>query len=161
MHDAEAFGALSHSHKLSELKHADYDCIYLTGGHGCCVDFVGEAAAGLKALIEGAYAAGKLIAADCHGPMGLIEPKKPDGTPLVAGCKVTCFTNAEEAAAGATEWVTGNSVLMETKLGELGATFVGGPDWGPNVVVDGKLVTAQNPGSAIGCAEKVIEMLKA
>ena len=80
------------------------------------VDFVGPAAAGLKALVEGAYAADKVVAADCHGPMGLLEATKPDGTPLVAGLKVTAFTNAEEAAVGATEWVTSNSVLMETKF---------------------------------------------
>ena len=31
------------------------------------------------------YNAGKLTAADCHGPYCLIEAKKADGTPLVAG----------------------------------------------------------------------------
>ena len=161
MHDPEAFGLLCHSSKVGDLNASMYDCVYLTGGHGCCVDFVGIKAAGLVNMVQAAYATGKLVAADCHGPMGLIDCKKPDGkTPLVSGHKVTAFTNAEEAAVGATDWVTGSSVLMEDKFKELGATFSGGPDWGANVVVDGKLITAQNPGSAIACAEKVIEMLK-
>ena len=48
---------------------------------------------------------------------------------------------------------------LRSRFKELGATFVGGPDWGSHVVVDGKLITAQNPGSAVACAKKVIEML--
>lgn len=160
MTDAEAFGALCHSAKVGDLSAESFDCVYLTGGHGCCVDFVGVQAAGLISMVEGAYATGKIVAADCHGPMGLLDCKKPDKTPLVAGHKVTSFTNAEEAAAGAADWVKSSSLLMEDKFKELGATFVGGPDWGSHVVVDGKLVTAQNPGSAVECAKKVIELLK-
>ena len=135
---------------------------------GCAFSFcvpynrsVGPAAKGLVTVVEGAYAAGKLIAADCHGPMGLIDCKKPDGTPLVAGLSVTSFTNSEEAAAGATAWVEANSVFMETKFTELGATFAAGADWSSHVVVDGKVITAQNPGSAIACAEACIKALAA
>lgn len=159
MHDPDAVAELCHSSKVGDLNASMFDVVYLTGGHGCCVDFVGVDAAGLVNMVQMAYAADKLIAADCHGPMGLIDCKKPDGKPLVAGKKVTAFTNAEEAAVGATEWVSQGSVLMETKFQELGASFVAGADWGSNVVVDGKLITAQNPGSAVACAAKVIEML--
>ena len=36
-------------------------------------------------LVEGAYAAGRIIAAVCHGPAALLEAKGADGRPLVAG----------------------------------------------------------------------------
>ena len=36
-------------------------------------------------LVEGAYAAGRVIAAVCHGPVALLEAKDADGRPLVAG----------------------------------------------------------------------------
>jgi len=156
-HDSEAIGALGHSVQVKE-EHADeYDVLYLAGGHGCCVDFVGEKAAALKAVVEKMYAAGKVVAADCHGPMGLIEPCKADGTPLVAGLEVTAFTNEEEGQAGATDWVKANSVFMEDVFTEKGATFKAGAAWGSNVVVAGNLITAQNPQSAEACAAAVIK----
>jgi len=151
----QAFGAFSHSVKV-DASMTDYDCVYLTGGHGCCADFAGEPATALVAVLEAQYAAGKLIAADCHGPYGLFDCKKPDGTPLVAGLEVCAFTDAEEKAAGAYDWVIGSAKSMEAVFKEQGATFVGGDDWASNVKVAGKLITAQNPGSAAACAEAVI-----
>ena len=50
MHDAEAFGALSHSVKLDTAM-TGFDCVYLAGGHGCCVDFAGEKAAALVSVV--------------------------------------------------------------------------------------------------------------
>ena len=94
MHDAKAFGALSHSVKVDSSMAGQYDAVCLCGGHGTCVDFYGPAAAALKAVVEGTYAAGKVVGAVCHGPIGLIECQKPDGTPLVAGLEVTCFSDA-------------------------------------------------------------------
>jgi len=64
------------------------------------------------------------VALDCHGPYGLIDCTKPDGTPLVAGLEVTAFTDAEEKAAGAWDWVMGNAKSMEQVFTEQGATFV-------------------------------------
>ena len=65
---------------------------------------------------------GKLLAADCHGPIALAELTK-DGAPIIRGLEVTAFTNAEEAQAGATDWVKGNSFFMQDEFTELGATF--------------------------------------
>ena len=72
MHDAKAFGALSHSVKVDAAMAGQYDAVCLCGGHGTCVDFYGPAAAALKAVVEGTYAAGKVVGAVCHGPIGLI-----------------------------------------------------------------------------------------
>ena len=66
MHDQKAVGALTHSVKVEASMADAFDCVYLAGGHGCCVDFVGGAAKELKALIEAAYNKGKVVAADCH-----------------------------------------------------------------------------------------------
>ena len=104
MHDQAAVGALTHSVKVEAAMADAFDCVYLAGGHGCCVDFVGGAAKELKALVEAAFAKGKVVAADCHGPMGLLECTV-GGAPLVKGLEVTAFTNIEEDQAGATEWV--------------------------------------------------------
>ena len=66
MHDQKAVGALTHSVKVEASMADAFDCVYLAGGHGCCVDFVGGAASELKALVEAAYAAGKIVGAVCH-----------------------------------------------------------------------------------------------
>ena len=65
MHDAKAFGALSHSVKVDAAMAGQYDAVCLCGGHGTCVDFYGPAAAALKAVVEGTYAAGKVVGAVC------------------------------------------------------------------------------------------------
>ena len=92
----------------------------------------------------------------CHGPIGLVECVKPDGTPLVAGLCVTAFSDAEEAAVGQTDNVP---FLLEAKFKALGGLYQPGADWHANVAVAGKLVTGQNPQSSDACAAAVVKLL--
>jgi len=155
LHDADAVGLISHTTKLDTIDFASgVDAIYMTGGHGTCVDFVDNPT--LKAGIESMYAAGKVVAADCHGPICLAECYKADGTPLVAGLQVTGFTDSEEDAVQLTSVVP---FLIETRFKELGAKFEKADDWNPKVCVDGNLVTGQNPQSSDDCAKAVIQLL--
>lgn len=101
----------------------DYDAIYLAGGHGTCTDFVDNPQ--LKSMIEGMLAAGKVVAADCHGPIALAQCCKPTGEPLVQGLTVTGFCDSEEAAVQLTDKVP---FLIETKFKELGAKYEKGGD---------------------------------
>lgn len=159
LHDASAMNLFGHQKTLEEVEPTvtdEFDAVYLTGGHGCAADFVDNAK--LTSIIERMYAAGKVVAADCHGPIGLVGAKKPDGTPLVAGKKVTGFTDSEEHAVHGTEIVP---FLIETKFKQLGGNFVAGADWSSNVAVDGKLVTGQNPQSSEEAARAVIKLLTA
>ena len=48
-------GMFCHQAKIDAKMAEDYDCVYLTGGHGTCVDFHDNAT--LKALVEAFYAA--------------------------------------------------------------------------------------------------------
>lgn len=133
-----------------------YDAMYMSGGHGTCTDY--PTSETLKACIEGMYAAGKIVAADCHGPICLAVCNKPDGSPLVAGHEVTGFTDAEEAAVGLTGKVP---FLIESKFKEQGGQFNAAADWQPNVVVSDNLITGQNPASSTACANAVVEKLSA
>lgn len=158
MHDQAAFKEFSHSKQIT-ADMTGFDCIYVAGGHGCCVDMGGDAHAALKAVIEAHYAAGKVIAADCHGPYALIDCKKADGSPLVAGLDVTGFTDSEEKGAGAYEWVAANAKFIEAEFIAQGGNFKAAADWSSHVQVAGNLITAQNPGSAPACAAAVIAAL--
>jgi putative intracellular protease/amidase len=157
MLDGAAFETLAHSVKLDTLSFpGDFDALFIPGGHGACVDFVGNPT--MKAAIESMYAAGKYVATVCHGPMCLIECNKPDGTPLVAGKTVTGFTDSEEEAVGKTSIVP---YLLESKFIEQGAKFEKAADWGVKACVDGNLITGQNPQSSIACAELLVKALSA
>ena len=48
---------------------------------------------------------------------------------------------------------------LETKLRELGADFVSTEPWGNYVVVDGNLITGQNPQSSDSFSKAILEVL--
>ena len=110
-------------------------------------------------MVEGTYAAGKVVGAVCHGPIGLIEASKPDGTPLVAGLEVTCFSDVEEDQVGQTEAVKPFSGSNEQGLAGKGGKYTKGDPWTSHVVVSGNLVTGQNPQSAEAFAQAVVKAL--
>jgi putative intracellular protease/amidase len=82
--------------------------------------------------------------------------KGADGKPFVNEKKVTGFSNSEEAAVGLVDVVP---FLVESELQKLGGHYSKGPDWASHVVVDGQLVTGQNPGSSEASAKAVVKML--
>lgn len=154
MHDSTAIAALCHTKKLNDIDWQSVDAIYLTGGHGACVDFVDNPT--LKNAIETLFAADKVVAADCHGPIGLSQCKKPDGTPLVQGKSVTGFADSEEYTMKLQDAVP---FLIESRFKELGAKYEKGEDFHSKTCCDGNLVTGQNPTSSQACASAVIDIL--
>lgn len=154
INDEQAMEKLNNSIPLADIDFKTVDAIYLTGGHGTCVDYI--TSPDLKNAIELLYANDKVVAADCHGPIGLANCVKPDGTPLVAGKTVTGFSDSEEDAVQLTELVP---FLIEAKFKEQGANYEKADDWNPKVCVDGKLVTGQNPQSSDLCAKAVVKLL--
>ncbi|MGB3208808.1 MAG: hypothetical protein WBB28_27775 [Crinalium sp.] len=49
--------------------------------------------------------------------------------------------------------------LLESKLRELGGEFISTANWSEHIVVDGKLITGQNPQSSAKAAQAVIDAL--
>jgi len=155
--DAGAMRDLAATRPVAEVDGADYDVVYLPGGHGTMWDLAQTDAVG--AAVSRAWAAGAVVGAVCHGPAGLVGAKAEDGTPLVAGRRVNAFTDAEERAAGLEDVVP---YLLETRLRQLGARFEANAEpFGPHAVRDGRLVTGQNPASSERVAELMLEALGA
>jgi hypothetical protein len=50
--------------------------------------------------------------------------------------------------------------LLESRLRELGANFQAAADWQPHVMVDGRLVTGQNPQSSADVAKAALQAIK-
>jgi len=146
---------LAATKKLSDLDPADYSAVFFSGGHGTMWDFPDDAA--VQKFARELYEADAPVGAVCHGPAALVNVKLSDGSYLVAGQEVSAFTNAEEEKVGLTKVVP---FLLASKLEERGAKHLPAPDFQKQVVASGRLVTGQNPASAAGVAEKMVEMLK-
>ncbi|MEV0601772.1 type 1 glutamine amidotransferase domain-containing protein [Streptomyces sp. NPDC050315] len=147
--------ALASTRTAAEVNAQDYDIIYYAGGHGTMWDF--PEASGLAALAAAIYERGGVVAAVCHGPAGLLNIKLSDGSYLVDGKQVASFTNEEEAAVGLSEVVP---FLLESKLVERGAKHTKTADFAEHAVADQRLVTGQNPASAVKVAELALASIK-
>lgn len=132
-----------------------YKAIFYAGGHGAMWDFPHNEI--LAKIAESIYEAGGIVSAVCHGPAGLLPIKLQDGNYLVKGRKLTSFTNPEEYANGTADIVP---FLLETALENEGALFQEGPMWADHVVVDGRLITGQNPMSALSLGKTLLKALK-
>lgn len=153
--DATATASLNNTRAVGSLDPSGYAAVFLPGGHGAMWDLPGHGA--LAALVGTMFDARRVVAAVCHGPAGLLRAQRADGRPLVAGHRVSAFTNAEEQAVGLVEAVP---FLLETTLREQGAQFEGGPNFEPYAVRDGTLVTGQNPQSSALVASEIIAALR-
>ncbi len=154
--DSALQAALKATTPLARVSSNAYDVVFLPGGHGTMWDLPGSEA--LAGLVARTLARGSVVAAVCHGPAGLVSARFPDGRAVVAGRRVSSFTNAEERAVkldGAVPF------LLEDRLRALGATFESGPDFRPFAIADGKLVTGQNPASSARVAELAIAAARA
>jgi putative intracellular protease/amidase len=152
--DSEAQDALAHTVKLSGVSSKDFDAVFYPGGHGPLWDLAEDRDS--IALIEALFAAGRPVAAVCHGPAVLRHAKAPDGSPLVRGRAVTGFSNTEEAAVGLSEIVP---FLVEDVLQQEGGKYSRADDWASYAVTDGNLITGQNPASSEAVAKALLKQL--
>lgn len=108
------------------------------------------------------YAAGKVIGAVCHGPTIFDNLKTLDGEILIKGRKITGFTDEGEVFLSVDKAMADRDMktVKEVAIAN-GATYVQPPDmWGSFTVVDGRLVTGENPASATDTTEKTVEVWK-
>jgi putative intracellular protease/amidase len=152
--DQAAQKELAHTAKLSELQAKDFDAVFYPGGHGPLWDLYNDKDS--IALIEAFIAANKPVATVCHAPAVLLNAKAVSGEPLLKDKKVTSFSNDEEAAVGLTKIVP---YLLQDKLIAVGARYQKTDSWQPLAVVDGLLISGQNPASAEPVAKELLKAL--
>lgn len=152
--DKDANSTLARTEILSTIKADGFDAIFFPGGHGPLWDLAEDSDS--TKLIETFAQSDKPVGAVCHAPAVFKHPKGADGKPLVSGKTVTGFTNTEEEGVGLTDVVP---FLVEDMLKANGGKYEKGDDWASFVVVDGKLVTGQNPASSEEAARKLLALL--
>ncbi|WP_326548674.1 type 1 glutamine amidotransferase domain-containing protein [Mycolicibacterium sp. ND9-15] len=154
--DPAKMALLESTLRPEEIDSSDYDAIYFTGGHAVMYDFPDSE--GLQRITREIYERGDIVASVCHGYCGLLNTELSDGSYLIAGKKMTGFAWLEEVLARVDKLVPYNA---EERAKQRGALYEKGKiPFVSYAVVDGNLVTGQNPGSAKETAKKVASLLQ-
>jgi putative intracellular protease/amidase len=141
--------------RLEDMDPSAFDAVLIPGGHGPMQDLAVNADIGrvLAAMLPDP---GKVVASLCHGPASFLAAGDDNGNWLFKGRALTAFTDAEEHQTG----LDANAPwLLEDRLRAGGATVTGGPAWQSHVVVDGNLITGQNPASGEEVAREMLKLL--
>ncbi|MDP2664393.1 MAG: type 1 glutamine amidotransferase domain-containing protein, partial [bacterium] len=139
-----------------QVRSEDYDAVYYPGGHGPMWDLADNKA--LAAFTREIYEKNGVVSAVCHGVAGLLPVTLSNGKLLLEGKKVTGFSNMEERLVQKDKWVP---FLLETALREKAEKYAKHllPGFS-HVVVDGRVVTGQNPNSTKRVALETLKLLK-
>ena len=103
-----------------------------------------------------AWNAGMIVSAVCHGPAAFLGVTLDDGSPLIRGRKLTAFSDAEEDGYADKDV----PFDLEAALRDEGALYESTDPWQPKLVVDGRLITGQNPQSATLVGGALVEALR-
>ena len=140
--------------KPSEVDPSLYKGIFYAGGHGVMWDFPDNKE--LASICARVYENGGVVGAVCHGPAGLLNVILSNGERLIKSKRLNSFTNEEEQANGTAMIVP---FPLQTALEEKGANYEHAPKWSDFAIVDGRLVTGQNPMSAKKVGKLMLNLL--
>lgn len=155
LNDPARMALLSQTARPDEIDASQFDAIYFAGGHAVMWDFPDSER--LQAITRAIWERGGIVSSVCHGYCGLLNTKLSDGTLLVAGKRLTGFSWREEVLAGVAKKMPYNA---EAEMKRRGARYEKAfLPFVSYVVVDGRLVTGQNPWSAKATAAKVATFL--
>lgn len=147
---------LAHPAILENTDPADFDAIFVPGGHGPMEDLAVSSRFG--EIISEFYRSGKPVCAVCHGPAALLPARSDDGTWLFDGFRLTGFSNVEEAQVG---YADKASWLLEDRLKSEGGKFASAENpWGELIVADRGLFTGQNPASSAPLARALLDSVR-
>ncbi|CAE6370189.1 unnamed protein product [Rhizoctonia solani] len=155
LQDPEVKEKLANAKKLVDVDPKEYDAVLYIGGHGPMFDLASDP---VNAKLASAFfQSGKVTAAVCHGPGALVGATDASGKSIFAERNVTGISNVEEELIGATKLVP---FLLEDRIKELGGKYSTAADpFGIKVVVDGNVITGQNPASALSVGEAIWKAL--
>ena len=155
--DDELKSKLNASLEIGALDMADYDIVYLAGGWGAAFDLGFSDNLARQITIANEHEC--VIGGVCHGPLGLVNAKAKDGTPLVEGRRVTGVTDKQVAELG----IDHTPHHPEAELRKAGAAFESSTHRRRDAlanhwVVDGNLVTGQNQNAAPMVAREMLRL---
>jgi len=145
---------LARGRRLLDVDVLDYDAVFVPGGLGPMADLATDRE--VKGALARAWNGRLIVSAVCHGPCAFLGVILDDGTSLVKGRKLTSFSNQEEEGYAKADV----PFMLEDALRAEGAVSSSVAPWHVKVVVDGRLMTGQNPASAGPLAEEIVRALR-
>lgn len=141
--DQDFRAKLANSLPVADVDFTDYEIVYFAGGWGAAFDLGQSDTLGRK--VSDAWAAGRVIGGICHGPLGLLKGRTPEGELIVKGRRLTAVTDKQIHEVG----IESTPLHPESALRQAGALFEGvhhpARDFFANhFVADGDLITGQN-----------------
>lgn len=140
---------------IAEVDVAQYDAVYLPGGHGTVFDYAHNQQ--LSSILADFKDEDKIISSVCHGPSAFVGAKDKQGNFLVNGVTLTSFTDEEERAMGLENKVP---FLTQTELENQGAKFVTKGNFTEHIETDSQFITGQNPQSSVAIGKALRDALK-
>lgn len=154
--DTAAMRQLRQTTRTAGLNAEQFAAVFIVGGKGAMFDLPADTA--LARIVAQIHERGGVVGAVCHGPAGLVNVRLKNGKPLVAGRRLTGFTDEEEVVFGK-EWRSDYPWLLESHLRTLGAKWEEMGLMMPKVVRDDRLVTGQNPYATAGTVEAIVSAM--
>jgi len=156
LNDETVKAKLAHAKKLSDVNVNDYDAIFYVGGHGPVMDLPTDPT-NIK-LASQFWQADKIVAAVCHGTAALVGAVDSSKKSIFIGKRFTGFSNEEEELVDKVKEIP---FLLEDAITSLGGIYEKADEpWGVKVVVDGNLITGQNPASATLIGQTILKTLQ-
>jgi len=153
--DGTLLQQLDNTQSINNIDATAYDAVFYPGGFGLLSDLHANLeAAKITAEI---YDNGGIVGAVCHGPAGLLPVTLSNGQKLIADKSVTAFCKEEEIAAGTIEKIP---FLLEDTIKATAGSYSKVAEWQEYVIEDNRVVTGQNPASAHGVGQKMVELLR-
>ena len=146
---------LRRSVPLRAIRHHDFDAVFYPGGAGPMWDLAEDPSN--ARILGGFFDCGKVVGAVCHGVAALLKARRRDGDPVLRDRRITGLSDQEEFCNGTCGIVP---FRLEQRLREAGGIYSHRAPWVRNVIVDRNLVTGQNPQSAIGVADAMLELMR-
>ncbi len=152
--------AIAATTPLAKVDPAAYRAVIIAGGSGAAFDLADDVA--LQRIVANLWSSDRVVAAICHGTAGLLNVQLADGSYLIAGKRITGFSNAEEAIVHQTIGQDGYlPFYIETEVPKRGGTFACIAPFQPYAIVDGggRLITGQQNYSGTQVGRLVVEAL--
>lgn len=157
LYDSSFMALLKNTLKPEQINASEYQAVYYSGG-GAAMFGVAENKI-IQNIAGTIYENGGVVSAVCHGTAGIVNLKNRDGAFIFANKKVTGFPDIFEDTKAAYYQAFPFSIDKEVRKN--GGNFVYSKNWGDNFfIVDGNIITGQDPTATASVAQEVIKNLQ-
>ena len=157
LYDASFMALLKNTLKPEQINASEYQAVYFSGG-GAAMFGVAENEK-IQNIAGTIYENGGVVSAICHGTAGIVNLKNRDGAFIFANKKVTGFPDIFEDTKA--EYYKAFPFSIDKEVGKNGGNFVYSKKWGDNFfIVDGNVITGQDPTATVSVAQEVIKNLQ-